>query len=285
MPVAPITVDAHHHVWDLAVRPQDWLAGPEMAPINRTYLEPELAQHAEDHGIDASVLVQTVTLPDETPEFLDVAAASSVIAAVTGWVDLTGEDVADELATLLAHPHGGYLRAIRAQVQGEADPRWLCRPDVRRGFVAVGAAGLLGELVILPAQLPAVVETVRDVPEVTWVLDHAGKPDLRSGDLAAWSTAMRELGRSPNVVCKLSGLVTEADWDAWDLATLRPVAEVVLEAFGPDRVMIGSDWPVCELAGDYGRVIEAYRALLDGLSADERAAVEGVTAARVYGIG
>lgn len=277
-------VDAHHHLWDLRVRAQDWLAGDELAPINRSFLSEDYERVARAAGIDASVLVQTVPVPEETPEFLDLAAHSELIRAVTGWTDLTAPDVADAIARLLDHPHARYLRAVRAQVQSETDPRWLCRGDVRRGLQALGDADLLGELVVLPHQLPAVVETVSELAEVQFVLDHAGKPDLRGGDLSCWERDVRALGALPNVTCKLSGLVTEASWSSWTVADLRPVAEVVLEAFGPERVMLGSDWPVCELAGGYAAAIGAYRELLAELDDTDRARVEGDVAAQVYGL-
>lgn len=278
-------IDAHHHLWDLSVRRQDWIDDdPTLAPINRSYGEADLAPLAAAAGIDATVLVQTVAVAAETPELLDRAAASDLIAAVTGWVDVTAPDMSESLAALLAHPHAEHLRAIRAQVQAHPDPRWVCREDVRRGLGAIADAGLLVEVVTLPAQLPALAETAAALPGATVVLDHAGKPDLRTGELEDWVASIRRLSALPHVVVKLSGLVTEADWERWDVETLRPVAEVLLESFGPDRVMLGSDWPVCQVAGDYGRVLDAYRSLLQHLSPAERSAVEGGTAARVYGI-
>lgn len=285
MTTTTMRIDAHHHLWDLSVRRQDWIDDdPTLAPINRSYGEPDLAPLAAAAGVDATVLVQTVPVAAETPELLDLAAASDLVAAVTGWVDVTAPDVADTVAALLEHPHADRLRAIRAQVQAQPDPRWVCRDDVRHGLRAIADAGLLVEVVTLPAQLPALAETAAALPGATVVLDHAGKPDLRTGDLQDWAASIRRLGALPHVVVKLSGLVTEADWQRWDEATLRPVADALLESFGPDRVMLGSDWPVCEVAGDYVRVVEAYRSLLADLSPGERAAVEGGTAARVYGI-
>ena len=277
-------LDAHHHVWDLAVRDQDWITGMRMAPIRRTFTVDDLRPSARAAGVDATVLVQTVTVAAETPEMLALAAADPLVAGVVGWTDLTSPAVADELAGLAAGPGGGYLVSIRHQVQSEPDPDWLRRPDVIRGLRAVAAAGLAYDLVVLPHQIPAASYAAAAVPGLTLVLDHAGKPPIASGDLGAWTAAIKEFAALPNTTCKLSGLVTEATAGAPDQA-FAPVADVVLSAFGAARVMFGSDWPVCLLASDYAGVMALARALVAGLSDVERAAVFGATAARVYGIG
>jgi L-fuconolactonase len=279
-------IDAHHHVWDLAVRDQPWIE--PTWPIRRTYTLADLSGPAEAAGVEATVLVQTVLDPAETPEFLAMAAASTSprVAGVVGWVDLTRPDVADALAALVAAEGGDRLVGIRHQVQGEADPRWLCRPDVRRGLRAVGEAGLAYDLLTLPHQLPAAVETVRALPEVRFVLDHLSKPPIARGALVPWADDLRALAAGPNVAAKLSGLVTEADWTGWTVPHLRPYVEVALDAFGPDRLMVGSDWPVCLLAaGSYGEVVDAARRLTDHLTAAERAEVFAGTARRWYRLG
>lgn len=278
-------VDAHHHVWDLHARSYAWLQADGLGRLRRSFLAAEYDRLAVDSGIGASVLVQTVADADETLEMLEVAASSEVISAVVGWVDLTADDVAEQIDAVHGEPDGGLLRGIRHLVQDEQDPRWLAREDVRSGVRAVADAGLVYELLVRPPQLAAAVETVRDLPEVTFVLDHAGKPALRDGDLDDWASQVRTLGALDNVVCKLSGLVTEADPERWQPDDLRPAADVVLSAFGADRVMLGSDWPVSLLAGPYERVVDSYRDLLDELSASERAAVEGGVATRVYQLG
>ncbi|MBG0829178.1 amidohydrolase family protein [Planomonospora sp. ID67723] len=276
-------IDAHHHVWDLSVRDQDWITGPALDPLRRNFGIEDLPAAA--NGVTATVLVQTVTVREETPEFLALAEAHDLVAAVVGWTDLTAPSVAEDLAALRAAPGGGHLRGIRHQVQGEADPRWLCREDVRAGLREVGAQGLVYELLTLPHQLPAAIETVTTLPKTAFVLDHCSKPPVASGELEPWAGLVRKLASRPNVTCKLSGLVTEADWAQWTVEDLRPYAEVVLEAFGPERVMFGSDWPVCLLAAPYEAVLGAAEALIGGLSAAEREDVFGGVAARVYGIG
>lgn len=281
---APGRVDAHHHVWDLSVRPEPWITGDAMAPIARSFGLDDLAPHAAAAGVTTTVLVQTVSEVEQTRDFLALAASSDLVGAVTGWVDLTAASVADDLAALRSTPGGEYLRAIRHGVQSEPDPAWLCRPEVRRGLRAVAEAGLRYELLTVPAQLPAVLSTVTDLPELSFVLDHCSKPAIASGQMHPWADQIRELARRPNVTCKLSGLVTEADWATWDVATLRPYVEVVLDAFGPERVMFGSDWPVCLLASSYADWVAAAEELTAHLSAAEQAAVFGGTARRFYGL-
>jgi L-fuconolactonase len=192
-------------------------------------------------------------------------------------VDLTAADIAETLAEL----GGGKLVGIRHLVQSEPDPGWLRRDDVRRGLREVARAGLVYDLLTLPHQLPAAIDTVRAVPELTFVLDHLSKPPIASGALEPWAALVRELAAEPNVFCKLSGLVTEA-WPGWRPADLRPYAQVALEAFGPARVMFGSDWPVCLLASSYAEVTALAEDLTAGLTADERAQVFDGTAARAY---
>jgi L-fuconolactonase len=276
-------IDAHHHVWDLQVRDQDWITGPAMAGIRRDFFVDDLRPSAQAAGVAATVVVQTVTVAAETRELLSLAAQDPLVAGVVGWADLSSPAVAGELAELQGGVGGDYLVAIRHQVQSEPDPDWLRRPDVIRGLRAVAGAGLCYDLVVRPHQLPAASYAAAAVPGLTFVLDHAAKPPIATGDLAPWTTAISEFAARPNTVCKLSGLVTEAAIGA-ELPEFAPVADVVLSAFGPDRVMFGSDWPVCLLASDYASVVALARALVTGLSDAERTAVFAATAARVYGI-
>ncbi|WP_326673755.1 amidohydrolase family protein [Streptomyces sp. NBC_01257] len=280
----PRIVDAHHHVWDLSVRDQDWITGEELAPLRRDFTMADLEPEARANGVDATVLVQTVTVAAETPEFLALADGSDLVAGVVGWSDLTAPDIADTLAALRELPGGDRLVGLRHQVQGEPDPRWLLRPDVLRGLTAVSEAGLVYDLLVQPHQLPAAVRAAELLPGLVLVLDHSGKPPVAAGELHPWADELRALAALPNTVCKLSGLVTEADPHNWTVKDLRPYADTVLEAFGPTRLMFGSDWPVCRLAATYTEVVEAALALLDGLADDERDAVLATTAEGVYGL-
>jgi L-fuconolactonase len=275
-------IDAHHHVWTLADRPQDWLDGPAMAAIRRDFTLADLRPEIAAARIDRTILVQVLPDLDETVDFLALAGASEQVAGVVGWADLTAGSLAEVLAGLRAVPGGDKLAGLRHLVQAEPDPAWLNRSDVRAGLRAVADAGLVYDLLTVPHQLPAAIDTVRALPELTFVLDHVSKPPIATGELEPWASRIKELAGEPNVYCKLSGMVTEADHAGWRTEDLRPYAEVVLEAFGPARVMFGSDWPVCLLAASYAQVCEAAEQLTAHLSPTERADVFGGTAARAY---
>jgi L-fuconolactonase len=275
-------IDAHHHLWRLADRPQAWLDGPAMAGIRRDFTLTDLRAVTAQSRIDRTILVQVLPDLDETAGFLALAAGSDLVAGVVGWADLSAGSIAEVLAGLRAAPGGNKLVSIRHLVQAEPDPAWLNRTDVRRGLRAVAEAGLAYDLLTVPDQLPAAIDTVRALPELTFVVDHLSKPPIASGEREPWASRIRELAAEPNVHCKLSGMVTEADRSGWQLDDLRPYAETVLDAFGPDRVMFGSDWPVCLLAASYSDVCETAEKLTAHLSAEERAEIFGGTAARAY---
>ena len=270
-------IDAHHHVWDLRARPQPWTS--DLPALQRSFAIDELRPSLARHDIDATIVVQTVAEAGETPELLALAASDPDVAGVVGWTDLTAPGVADRLAELAAPE----LAGIRHLVQDEPDPCWLTRREVQAGIAAVGAAGLAYDLLVTPAQLPAAMETVRRQPEVRFVLDHGAKPPIRAAGLEPWGRLIADLAAAPNVAVKLSGLVTEAPAHPGP-DDLRPYWDRLLSAFGPDRVMFGSDWPVCLLACGYDRVVELAEQACTGLSAAEQAAVFGATAVRWYAI-
>jgi len=274
-------VDAHHHIWDLTVREQTWMVGPELDPVRRNFSIDELAPSAAAAGVTATVLVQTVSLEAETEELLEVAESNELVAGVVGWVDLTAAGVADALAGLRSRADGSWLKGIRHQVHDEADPRWLCREDVRAGLKAVAEAGLAYDLLTKTPHLPAAVETVAALPELTFVLDHISKPVI-GADPEPWATELRSLAALSNVTCKLSGMVTEASWTDWKVSDLKPYVDIVLDAFGPDRVMFGSDWPVCLLAATYAEVVQAAETLTADLTPTEQNAIFADTARRTY---
>jgi len=275
-------VDAHHHLWDLAARPQPWTAGE--AVLARSFSFDDLRGHLDRHRIELTVVVQTVAVAGETPELLALAAGETRIAGVVGWVDLEAPGVADALGALRDAPGGDRLVGVRHLVQDEPDPAWLTRPAVRRSLGALGSAGLVYDLLVRPAQLDAAVDTVGAMPGVRFVLDHAGKPPVATGDLEPWRAQIGRLAGFANVAVKLSGLVTEADRDRWRVGDLRAFSDVVLEAFGPARTMFGSDWPACLPAADYDRVVEAAEACCAGLDRAETEMVFGGTATAWYGL-
>jgi L-fuconolactonase len=267
-------IDAHHHLWDPTRRTYDWLAG--LDPIRRPYTEADLLAVTP---ASATILVQTLPTAEETAEFLAIAASSELVAGVVGWVDLTAPDLADQLAAMPQH-----LVGIRHQAQDEPDPHWLLRPEVVRGIATVASAGLTYDILVTPAQHEAAIELADAVPGVRLVLDHAGKPAIAAGGYEPWAAFLSAIAKRPNVFCKLSGLVTEADWTTWTVDDLKPYAAHVLTSFGPDRVMFGSDWPVCELAGTYDQVHEAAQAFVADLSTSDQAEVFAGTATRAYPI-
>jgi L-fuconolactonase len=275
-------IDAHQHVWDLTRRPQPWIDPVSMAPIEQTFTLDDLRPLATAAGVTGTVLVQCLHEPAETREFLALGAADPLVAGVVGWIDLQAPSIVDDLAVLSAGPGGSALVGIRHLTQTEADVDWLTRPAVLRGLAALGAVDLAFDLLVTLAQVPAAVAAVAARPDVTFVLDHFASPPIASGDLSEWERAIRPLAAQPNVVAKVSGLVTLASWEKWTTDDLRPVIDVALEVFGPSRLMFGSDWPVCLLAADYAEVVAASEVVLDVLSPAEQSAFRADNATRVY---
>jgi L-fuconolactonase len=276
-----VRIDAHHHVWDLTVRPQPWT--DELPALRRSFSLDDLRPALRRNGIDGTVLVQTVTVAEETPEFLGLAADAPEVLGVVGWVDLTAPDVADRLAALRAARGGEHLVGVRHLVQSEPDPDWLLRADVLAGLRRVAEAGLAYDLLVTRHQLEAAVAVTARLPRLRFVLDHAGKPGIAGRELEPWREQLGRLAQRPNVAVKLSGLVTEAAPD-WTVGELRPYADHVLDSFGPQRVMAGSDWPVCLLRTGYDEVDATTDQLLEHLSDDERDDVLGGVARRWYGL-
>ena len=282
-------IDAHHHVWDLTHRPQPWLAEPDLRALRRSFNTTDLAADAAaglcGRTLTATVLVQCLPLLAETEEILGLAQQDQLVVGVVGWVDLTDPRVGSQLDRIRNLPGGQLLVGVRHLVQGESDPRWLLRTDVRRGLDEVAERGLCYDLLILPHQLPAAATLAVEAPHLRLVLDHAAKPPLRSGDLAEWIEDVRSLSAAPQVVCKFSGLITEADHESWSTKELRPVTEVLLEEFGPQRLMFGSDWPVCRVAGGWAAWATAAEDLLTPLSPTDLDHILQGTARRAYDLG
>lgn len=278
-------VDAHQHFLDPARADYPWLVG-DYAPIRRTFGPEDLAPELERAGVEATVLVQTRSSVEETEEFLATAAATPFIRGVVGWIDLTDPSIADEIARLKAGPGGDRLVGIRHQAQDEPDTGWLARPDVRRGVAAVGDAGLVYDVLVRTPELPAALALVSALPDVRFVVDHLAKPPIRGGDLAVWRTRVTAFAGLPNVWWKLAGLVTEADWTTWRPADLQPAVDHCLNLFGPERLIFGSDWPVCLVAASYAEVFDAAKAVVreSRLSPAQEAGIFGGTASSVYGL-
>ncbi|WEH13041.1 amidohydrolase family protein [Streptomyces sp. VNUA24] len=281
-------VDAHHHVWDLDHRPQPWLDEPGHEPIRRSYGPADLRSAATrplaGRRLTSTVVVQCVTSLPETRELLALADEDPLVGAVVGWADLTSPEVGDVLDALREGPGGGYLRALRHIVQGEPDPAWLQRPSVERGLRAVQERGLGYDVLIRSHQFPQAIRLAERFPGLPLVLDHAGKPPVASGELGLWEQDLRRLAAHPQVCCKVSGLVTEADHRNWAVEDMRPVWDVLLSAFGSDRLMFGSDWPVCVLAGGWNQWAATVEELQGDCSAAETEAILAGTATHFYGL-
>jgi L-fuconolactonase len=278
-----VILDAHHHFWDPATADYPWLTD-ELATIRRAFGPADLAPELEAASVEATVLVQTRSSLDETVEFLAAADATPFVHGVVGWVDLTHPAVADTIARLRAGRGGNRLVGIRHQAHDEPDPDWLVRDDVIRGIEAVGRAGLVYDLLVRPRQLPAAVALARRLPDVRFVIDHIAKPPIANGELEPWASLITPFGELGHVACKISGMVTEAEWSSWTARGLQPYVDHVLDVFGPDRLLFGSDWPVCLLAASYRDVVAAAHETLAELSESDRAKVFGRTAAATYGL-
>ncbi|MET0555067.1 MAG: amidohydrolase family protein [Vicinamibacteria bacterium] len=272
-------LDAHVHFWRYDPGEYGWIDGA-LAPIARDFLPDDLAPLAAATGIDGVVAVQARQSLDETEFLLDLTERHPLVRGVVGWIDLQADDGAAQAARFRGRP----LVGVRHVVQDEPDDAFLLRPAFVRGIAALEDLGLAYDLLIRPRQLPAATELVSRFPRQRFVLDHLAKPDIAHDGLAAWEPGLRRLADQPNVLAKLSGLVTEADWSGWTPDTLRPYLDVAWDAFGPDRLMLGSDWPVCTVAGAYERVVGTVAAYVSGRPAREREAVLGDNAARFWNL-
>jgi L-fucono-1,5-lactonase len=270
-------LDAHVHLWDLAVRDQPWIAAG--SPVRRSFGLGDLRSALAGTPVAGVILVQVLNDAAETADFLACAADADLVRGVVGWADLTAPDFTATLAGLRST---GWLLGLRHQALAEPDPAgWLGRPVIRRSLAVLEAAGLPFDLMIRPAHFAAARQAARDHPGLQFVLDHLGKPPIAKGELGPWAAELRSLAAEPNVSCKLSGLQTIASPD-WTYRDLAPYIDVALEAFGPSRLLFGSDWPVSSQAASYSRVCDVARAACSALSPGEQAAVLAANAHAIY---
>jgi L-fuconolactonase len=277
-----MVIDGHQHFWDPARADYPWMEAPELARIRRAFGPADLAPVLRANAVDASILVQCRSSVEETREFLRVAAATSFVIGVVGWADLTDGTTGETLARLRDLPGGDRLVGIRHQVHDESDPNWLLREDVQRGLAAVFAQDLAYDLLVRTRELPAAVATAQAFPQGRFVLDHAAKPPIPEGFNREWADLIAALAACGNVWCKISGLATEAEWDNWDAERLFPFVAHAAECFGEDRLIFGSDWPVCLLAGSYGAIKGALEACLTKLGPHVRDKAFGANARQAY---
>jgi len=271
-------IDSHQHFWRYSPEEYEWI-DDSMASLRADFLPKDLEPEMASAGVDACVAVQARQTLEETEWLLDLAETSSFIAGIVGWVPIAAPEFPRILSRIGVNPR---LKGLRHIVQAEGDARFLLQSTFREGIRQITRAGLVYDILVLPHQLPQTIEFVDEHPQQSFVLDHAAKPPLRSGDLGEWEKDFRELARREDVCCKLSGLVTEADWTAWTEESLRRVFNVMLEAFTPHRMMAGSDWPVCTVAASYFDWWSLLRRWTAELSTDEQNRVLGGTAERIY---
>jgi L-fuconolactonase len=276
-----VIIDAHHHLWDPADRPYPWM-DDSVAPIRRRFDVDDLRTAARSTDVTRTIVVQAVHDPGETAWLLE---QPEPVVGVVGWVDLTAPDVVDRIAALIARPDGdrsagNRLVGIRHQAHDEPDPDWLARPEVVRGVRAVAAAGLVFDVLVRAREHTAALALLDAVPEGSFVLDHAGKPDIAGGD-PGWVSRIDDFAARPNVACKVSGLFTEAG-SAWRRQPVDRYVRAVVERFGPERSLFGSDWPVSTLATTYDDVVRRTTEALADLTQDERQSVLSGTAERTY---
>ncbi|MBA2427032.1 MAG: amidohydrolase family protein [Actinobacteria bacterium] len=283
MPAAP-RIDAHIHFWGRSeLNAYDWMT-EDMSAIRRPFGPEDLRPHLEAHAVDHIVLVQTYSSTKETEELLELAGRLGLVSGVVGWADLTDPGFPDVLEALRARSDGHYLVGLRHQVHDEADPEWLLRGDVRRGLGALHDAGLPYDLLVRTRELPSALDTCRALPEMRFVIDHMAKPPIASGEMEPWAERMARFAGLEHVSCKLSGVVTEADWEWWKTEDVAPYIERVVDWFGEDRLIYGSDWPVCTLAGSYDDVIDVAERAVLGFDEAGVERVFGGNAAAFYGL-
>jgi L-fuconolactonase len=277
-PPSASRIDAHQHFWQYSAEEYPWI-GDDMGPLKRDFLPADLRPEIAETGVDATIVVQVRQTLDETLWLLDIADTHPFVAGVVGWVDLRAGEVSEQLATVTRHPK---LLGVRHIVQAEADDRFLLREDFCRGIAALHPFGLSYDILIYPRHLPVAADFVARFDRQLFVLDHLAKPEIRTAAIRAWERDLRRLAECPNVYCKVSGLVTEADWTRWKPADLRPYLDVVFDCFGSGRLIAGSDWPVCTVAASYSQVWSVVRDYVAGRPASEQEAVLGGNAQRIW---
>ena len=277
-----LRIDAHQHFWQLS-QPFDyrWLDAPGLQAICRDYLPEDLAPLLQAAGIDGSIFVQTQHNVAENRWVLQLAEQHAFLKGVVGWVDLASPDCERQLEEFAAHPK---FVGVRHVVQDEPDDDFMIRPEILRGLKVLERHGVPYDLLFYVKHLKHAPTVAKACPNLPLVIDHLSKPRIREQILDDWIANLRQAASFPNVFCKLSGLVTEADHQRWTVSDLRPYVDAALEAFGPQRCMYGSDWPVCELAGTYEQVHTAMQQLLSSLSDAEQARIFGGTAIEFYGL-
>jgi L-fuconolactonase len=273
-----VRIDSHQHFWRYTPAEYAWI-DDSLAALRRDFLPSDLRREMEVAAVDACVAVQARQTLEETRWLLELAGTHPFVAGVIGWIDLQADDAAGQLELFVDHPK---LLGLRHIVQGEPDDRFMLRPAFCRGISLLEDRDLTYDILIYPKHLPVAAEFVSRFPRQRFVLDHLAKPQIRSREIRDWEKGIRALAAFPNVFCKLSGLVTEADWTRWTPEDIRPYLDVAFDGFGARRLLAGSDWPVCTVAADYRRTIALVDDYMNERPAAERDAVMGDNAARLW---
>jgi L-fuconolactonase len=271
-------IDAHQHFWRYDPHEYDWI-DDSMTSLRRNFLPADLQPKLESNGFQGCVAVQARPSLEETQWLLELAASAPFLLGVVGWVDLCSPRLGSQLESFARNSK---LVGVRHVVQGEPDDRFLLRRDFLQGIALLEEFDLAYDILIYAKHLPVAAEFVSRFPRQRFVLDHLAKPPIKSRSLRPWESDIRELAKFPNVSCKLSGLVTEADWQAWKADHLAPYLDGAFDAFGPTRLMFGSDWPVCTVAASYSRVVQAMESYLTKFSTEVRDGILGSNAKEFY---
>ena len=273
-------IDSHQHFWRYDAVRDAWITD-SMAVLRRDFLPEHLVAELAANAIDASIAVQVDQSENETMFLLDLAEKKKRIAGVVGWADLSSPRVGERLEHF---SHSSKLRGFRHIAQTESDDGFLARENFVKGVAQLRAFGFTYDILIYPKQLPAAIELVTRLLEQRFVVDHVAKPEIKSGKTSPWAAQMKEIAQNKNVFCKLSGMVTEADWKRWKAEDFKPYLDVVFDAFGAERLMFGSDWPVCLLAATYRQVKQLIEEYVKGFSQSDKDKIFGGNAARFYGL-
>ena len=274
-------IDSHQHFWQVGRFDYPWMTS-DLGVLYRDYLPAELEPILKSNDIEKTVLVQASTSVAESRWLLNLADENSFIAGVVGWVDLMSPEIDAQLEELTAHPR---FKGVRHLVESEPNDDWLIQPAVLSGLRRLSNYGLSYDLLVYTRHLKHVPQIAESCPDLALVIDHLAKPPIAKNEIHEWSRAFKPLAAYPNISCKLSGLVTEANWTSWQTDDLRPFVEVAVESFGVDRLMFGSDYPVCLLASTYDRVLNSFQEILKSLSDADREKIFSTNAARFYRLG
>lgn len=273
-------IDSHQHFWNYEPVKHEWI-DDEMAVIRRDFTPSDLQKVYSENNIDGCVVVQADQTLEETDFLIESAAKNSFVKGVVGWVDFRGDDID---AVLKHYNQFDVVKGFRHVVQGESDPNFLLRPNFLAGISKLEEYGFTYDILVFPHQLLSVLEFVKKFPNINFVIDHIAKPSIKDGFYDGWALLMKEIGKQENVYCKLSGMCTEADYKTWTPAQLKPYMQLVLDAFGTDKVMYGSDWPVCLVAGNYQEVKETVTDFIAELSPEAQSAIMGENAIQFYNL-